>query len=64
MNSNEITIRPADGGYIVTERQFGGRERIFPSLEALFKYLLQRYEGRSEVFKGNSYGKVEIVREG
>jgi hypothetical protein len=63
VDRNEVTIRSASGGYIVTEcRYLSSEEHIFPSLEAVFEFLLMKYERRSEVFKGDSYGKVDVIR--
>lgn len=53
MRSGELSIRRADGGYIVTDGGFGSRERVFPTLEKVFEYLEQHFEGRYKPIKLN-----------
>lgn len=55
----DLQLRAADGGYILKDTQ----ERVFTSLEDVFRYLLLRFEGRSNTFLGDSYGAVQIFRQ-
>lgn len=61
--TNEIKIRAANGGYIITEGGYAQRERIFTSIEDLFAYLLLVYEGRSNLSPGQK-GTVRVDRGG
>jgi hypothetical protein len=64
MRNNEISIRAAERGYIVTVRRYlTPTEHVFLSLEDVFDYILLTLEGRCDTFKGDMYGKVEIKRE-
>lgn len=59
MLRNDIGIRNADGGYIITTEN---RERVFFSLEEVFLYLLSYYEGLSPTFSGSLHGEVIVIR--
>ena len=55
-----IDIEQVKNGYIVT--QTGKGTEIFKTTDELFEDLLLRFEGRSEGFGGQCYGKVWITR--
>lgn len=50
-----ITIERIANGWTVTE---GMRTEAFLDLHSLFDHLLLMIDGRSELFGGDSYGKV------
>jgi len=56
----EIKIEKAKNGYILKESQGTGALKIFYTIQELFDWLLLIFEGKSENFKGDLYGKVEI----
>lgn len=49
-----------DGGYIVTAPL--GRTEVFHTLDAVFAYLLRRFEGLAPGLGGDSHGSVKILR--
>ena len=55
-----MKIDRAGNGYILTKEN--GLKDVHISLESVFSYMLQYYEGRGKTFKDNSYGDVEIHR--
>jgi len=52
-------IRKVENGYIV--RDGYGTESIYFNISEVFSELLFRFEGKSEFFKNNSYGKVKVI---
>jgi hypothetical protein len=55
-----MNIRKVKNGYIFTDKF--GSEEIHTTLESVFSKLLLIFEGRSKLFKGDSFGAVEIHR--
>lgn len=59
-----IRIQKLKGGYIVREgAPYIGQEEIIVTTDELFERLLLAFEGRSDTFIGDKYGKVVISRE-
>ena len=56
---NLISIEKINNGYLV--ENIGGK-RAFPGLDDLFDHLLLIFEGKTQHFHGDSYGKVTIDR--
>lgn len=56
-----MNIEKVANGYIVSDGPYG-QKSVFQSLDEVFSYLLETFEGRSETFCGSSYGKVAINR--
>lgn len=56
--NNNISVRAADGGYIITLPN--GNEEIRASIEDMMDRLLLHFLGLSKYFSGSSYGKVRI----
>jgi hypothetical protein len=57
---DNIIIKKVTNGYIIEDSIF---TRVYNTLEEVFDHLLLQYEGRSETFRSDSYGKVTINRE-
>ena len=51
-----MNIKKVTNGYIIKNKF--GTEEIFQSIEEVFNRLLLHFEGKSEKFDGDSYGKV------
>jgi hypothetical protein len=58
--SDTITVERVERGFIVD--YWTGNKDICFSLDELFEKLLLHYEGRSELFYEDIYGKVTIDR--
>jgi len=56
----DIKIRQARGGYVIT--LCDGEEVVAFSLEGVFDYLLQYFEGLSSSFTGTLHGEVIVKR--
>lgn len=59
-----ITIEKLRNGYIITKHKIFTERDIYKTLDEVFDQLLLSFEGRSEHFYENSYGKVIIDRDG
>ena len=57
--AKQVGIESVSNGYIVS---FPGCQEVHKTLDDVFSSIFQFYEGRAECFRGNSYGKVEIIR--
>lgn len=55
------TIEKIQNGYLVTNND--GIKNAFPDIETLFNHLLTTLEGKSHLFKNNSYGRVVVETE-
>jgi len=58
MTCNNIKVRKANGGYILTDTI--GFEHIYTNLVDVFEYLLLHYEGLARTFSGYLFGRVVI----
>lgn len=57
--SYEVTIRQVENGYIL---KGNGTELVFLELQELLDHLLRKFEGRSDTFTGELWGRVVIER--
>ena len=60
MRTPSVKIERAENGYIVETAN--GRCKVYETLDKLLSYLLHYYEGRADVFTGDSYGCVIVHR--
>jgi len=58
--AKQVSIELVSNGYIIG---FPGCQEVHKSLEDVFSSLLHFYEGRTKSFIGDSYGRVDIIRE-
>lgn len=58
----KVEIEKVENGYIARSIHIGGYTTVSNSLEELFNQLLLMFEGLSESFSGNRYGKIVIQR--
>ncbi len=62
--SIDCKIKKVWNGYILESGgAFTSNTRVFKTIEELFDDLLMRFEGRSDCFNGDSYGRVIIQRQ-
>ena len=55
-----MEIIKVSNGYIIQDNY--SEKEVYQTLDEVFERLLMHFEGRSETFGGNSFGKVRIER--